>query len=415
MKTRVYYGEYTLRHWLNLVLKGHIELPEYQRHFAWEQKNLHELIMSLKNNIYIPPITIGAYKDASGEIHNYILDGQQRLTSVLLAYIGLFPKKKEFVEPDDSLYEDSNETEVVLDNSSEETRPILWKYTRILDLISSNSGSRYLLKSDICAKLATTDDFTKYESLGADDVIDEEFIQSKFLGFSYIVPQSANVQEQQNFYSSVFRGLNIRGLRLSGLESRRALYFLNIDLVNFFDIPVCKQIKVLIKSKRTQYDFVRALAFIAEYKKKGVETNIARGCRRQENLEQYYEDYINDVVKDSDSARFGKFSMIVPPDQRESRMANLTHAIDLLNLKRNIPTIIEADLYMFGLVYFTIYEGYTIDTSLVSSIKAKIEEVVAEIKQDSSHTRTPNALGHIRLRIKQSINAYQTILDHGTI
>ena len=171
----------------------------------------------------------------------------------------------------------------------------------------------------------------------------------------------------------------------------------------------------MIKSKRTQYDFVRALAFIAEYKKKGVETNIARGCRRQENLEQYYEDYVNDVVKDSDSARFGKFSMIVPPDQRERRMANLTHAIDLLNLKRNIPTIIEADLYMFGLVFFTIYEGDTIDSSLVPSIRTKVEEVVSEIKQDSSHTRTPNTLGHIRLRIKQSINAYQTILDHGTI
>lgn len=37
MNTRVYYGEYTLRHWLNLMLTRNIDLPEYQRSFVWNE------------------------------------------------------------------------------------------------------------------------------------------------------------------------------------------------------------------------------------------------------------------------------------------------------------------------------------------------------------------------------------------
>ena len=38
MDNRVYYGEYSLRHWINLILKNNIDLPEYQRYFVWNEK-----------------------------------------------------------------------------------------------------------------------------------------------------------------------------------------------------------------------------------------------------------------------------------------------------------------------------------------------------------------------------------------
>ncbi len=38
MDNRVYYGEYSLRHWINLILKNNIVLPEYQRYFVWNEK-----------------------------------------------------------------------------------------------------------------------------------------------------------------------------------------------------------------------------------------------------------------------------------------------------------------------------------------------------------------------------------------
>ena len=46
MENRVYYGEYSLKHWINLMLKRNIILPEYQRSFVWDEKDVKRLIKS---------------------------------------------------------------------------------------------------------------------------------------------------------------------------------------------------------------------------------------------------------------------------------------------------------------------------------------------------------------------------------
>ncbi len=77
MENRVYYGEYSLEHWIKLILKGNIKLPEYQRSFVWTEEKIKTLIETLKKKEFVPPVTIGAFKiDETNE--NYILDGQQR-------------------------------------------------------------------------------------------------------------------------------------------------------------------------------------------------------------------------------------------------------------------------------------------------------------------------------------------------
>lgn len=40
MENKVYYGEYTLKHWIKLMLSGNIVLPEYQRHFVWCERDV---------------------------------------------------------------------------------------------------------------------------------------------------------------------------------------------------------------------------------------------------------------------------------------------------------------------------------------------------------------------------------------
>ena len=91
-KNKIYYGEYTLKHWIDLILTGNIILPKYQRFFVWDKDNSKALINALRENQFVPPVTIGSYID-DGEKQNMILDGQQRLTSILLAYFNLFPKR----------------------------------------------------------------------------------------------------------------------------------------------------------------------------------------------------------------------------------------------------------------------------------------------------------------------------------
>ena len=48
MNNKVYYGEYSLKHWINLILKGNIKLPEYQRYFVWNLEKTNDLILALK-------------------------------------------------------------------------------------------------------------------------------------------------------------------------------------------------------------------------------------------------------------------------------------------------------------------------------------------------------------------------------
>lgn len=43
-KNRSYYGEYTLEHWVELILKRDIIHPEYQRSFVWDKERSTNLI-----------------------------------------------------------------------------------------------------------------------------------------------------------------------------------------------------------------------------------------------------------------------------------------------------------------------------------------------------------------------------------
>lgn len=82
MERKIFYGEYTLRHWLDLMLKRNIVLPEYQRHFVWSKESVERFLIQLKEGLFVPPVIIGSFKkNASND--NIILDGQQRLTSIM--------------------------------------------------------------------------------------------------------------------------------------------------------------------------------------------------------------------------------------------------------------------------------------------------------------------------------------------
>ena len=48
MENRVYYGEYSLSHWIKLILKGNIKLPKYQRGFVWDESDVKKLIETLE-------------------------------------------------------------------------------------------------------------------------------------------------------------------------------------------------------------------------------------------------------------------------------------------------------------------------------------------------------------------------------
>ena len=193
MDNKVYYGEYTLMHWINLILKRNIILPDYQRYFVWNQDKTKELINAFKEKQFIPPVTIGSFKNEEESI-NLILDGQQRLTSILLAYIGIFPDKKAYSQRKQIGFMDENDNpieEESIDNILE------WNFNRLLKKGNTKSQIRENLISG--------------NYMNIDFGIDEDFLNNNFLGFSYLVPQLDDAKAQQRFYYKVFRNINIQG------------------------------------------------------------------------------------------------------------------------------------------------------------------------------------------------------------
>ena len=72
MENRVYYGEYSLKHWLDLILTKNIILPEYQRKFVWKPEQVKNLIETIKKGEFVPPVTIGSAV-INGENKNIII------------------------------------------------------------------------------------------------------------------------------------------------------------------------------------------------------------------------------------------------------------------------------------------------------------------------------------------------------
>ena len=376
---RIYYGEYSLAYWIQMILKGNIVLPEYQRTFVWNKDDYTNLIDSFKEKQFIPPVTIGAYKTTNGQ-DNLIIDGQQRLTSVFLAYIERFPKKEAGTGNIENLVNENDDDS----DDDEQENMIEWTFK---DLLAKGNN-----KGEIIAKCPQE----KYEIL---DHLDDDFFNKNFLGFAYIVPSTSTEEEQQKFFSTLFRNINIRGKSLYVLESRASLYFLNHQLKEWFNPEFCKEISssIVDKSRKSSMDFVRYVALLSQYKKKGSERGIGYGYASK--MENYYETYIYSVVGDKDSIIFGKFSDIFTDKNYKPYLDEIDRLITELNYRRRFQSIIDLDLYFFGLIYFTAFEKRVLDTSRKDALEEELKNAINDIKGNGLHTKSPACLKYLRERI----------------
>ena len=163
MQKKIIYGEYTLLHWIELILRKNVVLPKYQRHFVWTEEQFNKFIVALKNGNFIPPVIIGSFKN-----ENIILDGQQRLTSVLLSCVGLLPKPDVFKTTDMTRYVDSDEYELEEANAE----PIEWT----INVFTENSANKS--KSDILSNI----NIAKYNRIDAKYCLSEAELNSIYLG-----------------------------------------------------------------------------------------------------------------------------------------------------------------------------------------------------------------------------------------
>lgn len=389
METKIYYGEYSLFHWIELIVTKNIILPPYQRSFVWTEEQVKQLILSFAENNFIPPITIGAFKE-NNKVVNYILDGQQRLTSIILASIGFFPDKEKFYEIKNSVANENDDNEI---DSSNSDKPIEWTFAELL-----KSESIEEIKN-----LITVD--KKYKRIDDYQIVNFEFLRTHYLGFSYIVPQTKEKKEQQKLFSTTFRNINAQGRKLSVLESRKSLYFLSEGLDELFEPDCVSDIRV----NDGKLDFTRYLAFLSNAKYKGIESV---GYRYGRYLEDFYEEFVYYVSNEETTEKsiFGDLSKLKSNFLKYKQKLN--DAIKIVGIKRKFDSIIDCDIYFFGLINLIYFEEKDISsTADIIKLKQELDKIIKNIRGDKEnnfrHLKRPSSLKYIKERINKSIEVYE--------
>lgn len=387
MENKIYYGEYSLAYWLELIIHKKIELPDYQRYYVWNRKDMESLVETFTAARFVPPVTIGSYVD-NGAKRNLIIDGQQRLTSILLAALGYFPKFSEWKDPEPALASDD-----FLEDNENAAYVIEWTFKKLLKERCFTLGDiRNALEED------------RYEKLNT--VLTDEFLKNKYMGFSYIVPQGASASDPRSFYARVFRDLNSHGRPLNVLDSRRSLYFLDPGMDQFFEPEFVKRFSIVdptTKKVKQRLDFVRYLSMIDEYHKKSKNVNLIVK-RFKSDPEQYFAEYIANTRDGNDDTRFRPLTASFPSGDCIQRIQKLEKTVGAMGLPNQYPSIIDADLAFFGVVSVVLYEGKSLDVARKDEFQSELKVLVESDKAYQS--KSPSHLANLRNRISQSVALY---------
>lgn len=411
MESRVYYGEYSLKHWINLMLKRNVILPDYQRSFIWDEKDIKRLIKSLVEGQFVQPITIANYNCDSKDV-NLLLDGQQRLTSILLSYLGLIPDKDKFSSIEEfASSDDSDEGDDV-----RATKIIGWTYEDMLD-------------DDVCKNNIETIKIRliqtgNYKDFNITSISNKDFFfENTYLGFSYIIPSQTNKNETQKFFSTLFRNMNYFGVKLSPLESRRSLYYLNAELEKYFDgrtsegKDVLCDIKMYEKMQLRKIDIVRYISILSQYVAYNNDIRkILVGYSAYSSRENYFADYVSYILNLEQDDRFDKFNLfdfkntfpnnewLQLYDSIYDCINSIKSQIGLDEKKHAFTSWIDADYWLFGIIYFILFKRQTIqfETTLIE----RMSDIIKEKRENDNYSKNTNRLNNLRDRIQSSIEIY---------
>lgn len=417
MMNKVYYGEYTLKHWIKLMLTGCIILPDYQRHFVWQERDVKRLILSLKEGQFVQPVTIALYDDGINK-HNLIIDGQQRLTSLLLAYLGFFPDKKMFeatfservASEDDSAFEDAVQN----------TTGILWRFSELLHFGKT--------KVSVVSKISRDEKYLELTDPLFTDLGDA-FFDKTFLGFSYVVPESTIASDVQKNFSQMFRNINYFGKKLEAMDSRKSLYYQNSNLTKFFE-GKCQDGKdalcglmIIEDLQPCRIDFVRYLSILSQFhiSTRTDGKDVLVGYSAYSSRESFYADYVSYILNIEQEDRINKFDgfdfdTVFPTDIWETRFEVIHEAITKLRpsmpLKdgKSFSAWYEADYWLFGLIYHILFDGKQLKETLTrlnkagrtKSLQEEISDRIRIDKKDPSFAKNTNRLSYIRSRLVAS-------------
>lgn len=421
MRSRTYYGEYSLEHWVKLMSTKNIGLPQYQRSFVWNERDVTRLLSSMKDGQFVQPVTIALNCDSDdSEYKNLILDGQQRLSAILLAYYKVFPVLSP-VSNDDFAHEEEQED----DAGDVPIKQFNWTFADLVAFVAETTDIQNCKEACLLSG--------KYKDFSCN--LNRNFFKKTYLGFSYIVPSERSRDVIQQGFTKLFRNINYFGKNLSSVESRRSLYYTQKELLNYFEgldeagNDVLCHIGIYEQMQSRKIDFLRYISILSEYfslKNNDGDfevKNILKGYSPYSSRETYYADYVSYILgldEEVDDKKFKKFDFksVFPNNTRIERYALLKDCISQLKPKMKLrkdgsfSSWIDADYWLFGLVYHIVFMGKRLkaDTDpLGKMLDAEIQRVKKKTddeSKESAYAKSPNRLTYLRNRISSSIKIY---------
>lgn len=276
-------------------------------------------------------------------------------------------------------------------------------YDNVLEWNLSYLTERGNNKNEICSKLEEGN----YMSIGLE--LPNQFFHEHYLGFSYIVPAASDEASQQCYYTKMFRDINVQGVQLIDIESRRSLYFLNEKFEDFFEPAFMSDYYVNRVGEKQRLDFTRYLCLLSAFKKLNDVNKVARGFSGKK-IEKYIEMYIYSVVGNDNEDIFGSFSVIFPDGDFADDIQRLKDTLDDLKLPTEYPSIINMDMYFFGLIYHVLLCHHQIDVFRRRQLRDRIEREIDVLKDIGNHVQAPAQFQYMRIRLIRSIDIYESFV-----
>lgn len=392
------------------MLSGNIILPSYQRSFAWTAEKIQRFILSLQKGDYVPPVIIAAGEE-NGASANLILDGQQRLTSVLLAALGYVPSRdkwqdeKPFMDEngqEEDGDEQANDRQVELEDST-----VAWSFRTML------GGKVYATRETLKKELSTSDYYNELKF--PEDFGLEELLVTRHLGFLYIVPADSSA-DAQKIFTKLFYSINYEGVRLSKLESRKALYYQDPAMTNFFEGYLDNKQDVLpglyiAKGAvgKEKIDWLRYLSILSQ---KSLGQEVLTGYRREVSREDFYKDYVSYMLGLEQQKNPEKFEGVKDKEYYKDEAWKTRYEIlheeagKLKEWMGHFASIIDADYWLFGLIFSIVFDNKTLKEDSLEKLAKELRELANRAKRDEKHRSRPNQLTYLRKRINDSIRIY---------
>ena len=254
-------GDGSSDHW-DLEAGRKLIIPDYQREYRWEEKQIEEIIKDIKDRkCYLGQIVVA--KTSNDPKRYYVVDGQQRCISIIILLTVLI---REFWKNNDTLNVRNYELHLAEKNASKPGEPRLSFeancFADFQEFISQiyemdddtlNSGNFSNPKEDlyrqksryVAACQKAFEEITHYANLCTSIPKKLEFIKT-FIDNILGTQISLVIFESENSYESerIFLDLNEKGLQLDNEDILKAYYFQRIDSRNGNDaLDVWKNLK----------------------------------------------------------------------------------------------------------------------------------------------------------------------------